>query len=139
MPQPTRVSPFTAVAAALMALTVVVHVVMGGPEVHDPLLVIVQNPVLGAFVSILWHAVTVVLIVLAVGLALLSRKSDPALELVLSGIQIGFALLFIGYGASRLGTLMIMPQWIIFLLVPALTRLGQAQRERLRQFSGTSS
>ena len=48
---------------------------------------------------------------------------------------IGYALtgstreqvLFLFYGTTRLGTVWLMPQWIVFLLVPALTRWGQSK------------
>ncbi|MFN3953629.1 MAG: hypothetical protein ACK4LQ_04190 [Pararhodobacter sp.] len=114
--------------ALLMALTVLVHVFLGGPEYHLPYQRELEDPLLRAMAAVLWHAVTVVLAVLAAGLVWLAHRPDPALEAVISGIQIGFAALFLWYGAVQLGSLVPMPQWIIFLLLPALTRLGQWQR-----------
>jgi hypothetical protein len=74
--------------------------------------------------------VTVVLVVLAGGLWVLARRDDPALEAILSGIQLGFAAIFVFYGLTRLGTVMPMNQWIIFLIIPALTRFGQSRQKR---------
>lgn len=118
---------WTRVSAALMGLTFLIHVFAGGPDVHTPLQMALTAPGLAAFAAILWHAVTVVLTVLTFGLWWLADRDDPKFEAVLSGIQIGFAALFIGYGALRLGTLWPMPQWIIFLAIPALTRFGQSR------------
>jgi uncharacterized membrane protein len=119
---------WTRFAAALMGFTVFIHVFAGGAEVHTPLQNSLSDDGLAAFAAILWHAVTVVLILITIGLWALTKRNDPMLEIVLSGIQLGFAALFIFYGLTRLGTLWPMPQWIIFLVVPALTRLGQSRR-----------
>jgi|GEM_PF-910005 len=131
-----NLSPITATAAALMAATVAIHVFLGGPEVHDPMLAVVTDTKLNAFVSVLWHAVTVVLITLTGGLAVLSFRRDLAMEAVLSGLQIGFAALFIASGLIRLGNLTDMPQWIIFLSIPLATRIGQALRPNAGSKSG---
>ena len=74
------------------------------------------------------HMVTMVLVVLAGGLWVLAQRDDPALEAILSGIQLGFAAIFVFYGLTRLGTVMPMNQWTIFLIIPALTRFGQSRR-----------
>lgn len=116
---------WTRLAAALMGATVLIHVFAGGPDVHAPLQAALPNPALAAFAAVLWHAVTVVLIALSYGLWVLARRHDPALEIVLSGVQLGFAVLFVVYGITRLGTVFDMPQWMIFLAIPALTRFGQ--------------
>jgi hypothetical protein len=119
---------WTRLAAALMALTFFIHVFGGGPEVHDPLQATLTDPFLAAFAAVLWHMVTVVLAVLAGGLWVLAGRRDPALEAILSAIQLGFAALFIVYGLTRLGTIWPMSQWIIFLAIPALTRFGQSRK-----------
>ena len=119
---------WTRLAAALMGLTVLIHVFGGGPEVHDPLQATLSDPFLAAFAAVLWHMVTVALVVLAGGLWVLAKRHDSALEAILSGIQLGFAAVFVFYGLTRLGTVMPMNQWIIFLMIPALTRFGQSRR-----------
>lgn len=119
---------WTRLAAALMGLTVFLHVFGGGPEVHDPLQAALTDPFLAAIAAVLWHAVTVVLAVLAGGLWVLAQRRDPALEAILSAIQLGLAALFVFYSLTRLGTTMPMKQWIIFLVIPALTRFGQSRK-----------
>lgn len=120
---------WTLISAGLMGLTFLLHVFGGGVEVHEPLQAALTDPMLAAFAAVLWHAVTVVIAVLAFGLWVLSSRNDPLLECVLSGIQIGFAGLFIGYGLAFLGTPWMMMQWIIFLTIPALTRFGQSRKK----------
>jgi hypothetical protein len=120
---------WTRISAALMAFTFLIHVIAGGKGVHAPLQAALTDPGLAAFAALLWHAVTVVLAVSAVGIWVLANRQDPALEAILSAIQLGLAALFIFYGLTRLGTLFLMPQWIIFLAIPLLTRFGQS-RER---------
>jgi len=111
-------------AAALMGLTVLVHAFLGGPEVYTPIRSSLLDPQLIAVLSVIWHGVTVVLFAMTLGLIWMVRHHSPALALIIAGIQVGFAALFIGYGLSDLGTLAPMPQWIIFLLIPALMALG---------------
>jgi hypothetical protein len=120
---------FTRLAAILMGLTVLLHVFGGGPEVYDPLQAALSDPFLAAFAAVLWHMTTLVQIGLAGGIWVLARRQDPALEAILSGIQLGFAALFVSYGLSRLGTVVPMSQWIIFLIIPAMTRFGQSRRK----------
>ena len=124
---------WTRLAAALMALTFFIHVFGGGPEVHDPIQAALTDPILAAFAAVLWHMVTVVVAVLACGLWVLAGRHDPALEAILSSIQLGFAALFIAYGLTRLGSILPMSQWIIFLAIPALTRFGQSRKRPQRQ------
>ncbi len=125
MPHP--VSKLTLLAAVLMAITLIVHVLAGGQGVYAPLLAETDVPGLQAFISVLWHFVTVALVVLMVGLAHLARHPNFALEATLSAMQLGLAALFIAYGIARLGTVWLMPQWTVFLLVPLLTRWGQTR------------
>lgn len=122
---------FTRLAAALMGATVLIHVFAEGGNVHSPLQAALPDPGLAAFAAVLWHAVTVVLIVLTCGLWVLAKRRDLAFEIVLSGVQVGFAAVFLFYGLSRLGTVGDMPQWVIFLAIPVLTRCGQSRRRVL--------
>ncbi len=111
-------------AAVLMSVTVVVHVVIGGREVMHPLRRSDLPPLVRAVIDVVWHAVTVVLICLAAALFWLAWNENMALLVIVNAIQIGFAVLFIYYGATQLRSLWPMPQWIIFLGVPALTTWG---------------
>jgi hypothetical protein len=113
-------------AAAASFATLGIHVLAGGPEVHDPLLAADLSVVQKAFVSILWHAVTVVLLINSA--ALLIAAVTPRLRAGLTGLVIAhyfaYAALFIGYDLSRLGDLMALPQWIIFLILVVLAQPG---------------
>lgn len=122
---------WTRLASGLMAITFFIHVFSGGPEVHAPLQSALVDEGLAAYAALLWHAVSVVLAVLAAGLWILAQRNDLPLEAILSAIQLGFAGLFVFYGLTRLGSLQIMPQWIIFLVIPALTRFGQSRRRQM--------
>lgn len=95
--------PWTRFAAALMGAAVLIHVFAGGPDVHAPLQAALPDNGLAAFAAVLWHGITVVLIVLGYGLWVLAGRRDLALEIVLSGIQIGFAALFLFLGAEPAG------------------------------------
>lgn len=129
---------WTRFAAALMGVTVMIHLFAGGPDVHAPLQAALPDPGLAAFAAVLWHAVSVVLVMLTFGLWVLAERRDLAFEAVLSGIQIGFAAIFLFYGLTRLGTFSLMPQWVIFLAIPALTRFGQS-RDRMRRTKATGA
>lgn len=111
-------------AAGALLLTTWVHVYLGGPEIHHVIQVSDLPPDLRALSAVLWHAVTIALLVFAAGCIWLARTPNPALVLLIGAIQVGYAGLFLFYGVTRLGTLWVMPQWIIFLLVPALMVIG---------------
>ncbi len=108
-------------AAGLMSVTVLIHVFMGGREVMRPLRASSLPPLVRAVMDVVWHMVTIVLIFLAAGLFWLAWHDNPALLWVVCAIQVGFAGLFIWYGITQLHSLWQMPQWIIFLGIPALT------------------
>lgn len=55
-------------AAIISTITIGLHIVGGGKEVHEPILDANLTTILKAYTSILWHAVTVVLIINSVAL-----------------------------------------------------------------------
>lgn len=111
-------------AAGLMSVTVFVHVLMGGPEIMAPLREAGLHPVIRTVMDVIWHAVTVVLFCSAVALFWLTWNPNTALLMIVSAISVGFAGLFIWYGLTQLQSLWPMPQWIVFLGVPALAVWG---------------
>lgn len=115
------------VAALMMGLTVLIHVFAGGPEIHDPIQASSLPPTVRAVAAVIWHAITWILILMAVGIAWLSRNPNPALDAMVVAIQLGFAALFLFYGTWLLGTVWPMPQWIIFTAIPALMIWGRHQ------------
>jgi len=108
-------------AAGLMSVTVLIHVWMGGPAVMRPLRASPLPRLVRAVMDVVWHGVTVVLICLAGGLFWLAWHDNLVLLWMICAIQVGFAALFIWYGATQLHSLWRMPQWIIFLGIPAMT------------------
>lgn len=113
-----------ALTAGLMAGVVLLHIIGGGAEVHIPIQASELTPTLAAFSAVLWHAVTVALIAFTGALAWMAYRPNLPLAVAVVVIQLGWAGLFIFYGIQRLDQLMIMPQWIIFTILPALTAFG---------------
>ena len=118
--------------ALLMAATVALHVFSGGPEFADPFRVELPNDHLRAMALVLWHAVTVVLIVLAGTYLALARGPNRALLWASSALQLGWAALFLGYGLGLLGQVTSLPQWVIFLAFPLLAHLAERRRSRAK-------
>lgn len=115
-------------AAVLSSLTFFVHVFAGGPEVHDPMLALAKSfPILlQAFVSVMWHAITVILAINSVALLIALRKPDLQNTIVLfvTSQYMAFAALIAFYGLVRLGSMLPMPQWIAFMLISGLAVAG---------------
>lgn len=119
-----------ATAAVLMGLTVGLHIFGGGPEIHDPIRASALPDVVRAIGSVLWHAVTWMLVLMAVALGWLSLRRNPALFVMVAAMQVGFAALFVFYGWTLLGTLWETPQWVIFSVIPAIMLFGLWQDKR---------
>ena len=119
-------NPWILIAAGLSSVTLLIHLFGGGSEVHQPILASDLSVLLKAYGSILWHAVTVVLAVnsMALLIAVRDRALQKPLVCLIVGQYFGFAVLFGIYGLSRLGTLLPMPQWIIFCLIGAVALIG---------------
>ncbi len=116
---------WTAVAAGLMLLTFFVHVFGGGPEVYTPVRGSDLPIGLVSILSVIWHAISVILLVMAAAYGWAALHPNGALIWTMATIQIGFAGLFIYYGITDLGTVWPMPQWAIFLLIPTVAAIGQ--------------
>ncbi|NLH83771.1 MAG: hypothetical protein GX458_23420 [Phyllobacteriaceae bacterium] len=114
-------------ASSLLSFAVVsVHVFAGGPDVHDPLLAAGASATLNTYVSVLWHATTAVLLVDAVALfvAAVHRGSRAALVGIVTSQYLAYAALFVGYGLHRLGSLLVTPQWIAFVVISVVALIG---------------
>lgn len=112
------------IAAALMLLTTGVHLFAGGPEIMGPILSSDLPASVRAVAEVVWHGISLILFLMALGLAWLARVPNQPLLAFILAVQVGFAALFIGLGLLRLGNLSVMPQWGIFLLVPMTAWLG---------------
>ena len=110
-------------AAGLSLVLVGAHVIGGGKDVHEPMLGSDMGKVLKAYTSILWHAVTVVLIIGTLAL-LGAAMGEAKFAWVIVAQYLGFAGLFLFYGIVRLKSIWIMPQWIAFILIAALAGIG---------------
>ena len=115
------------ICAAFMTLITGVHVIGGGPEYHAEYQSTLPTAHLTSMAGVLWHAITVNLAVMSVSLFWLARNPSAPLAAALSAIQIGWAVLFLYYGLTQLGSPWPMPQWIPFLLIPLLTFYGLRQ------------
>ncbi len=113
-------------AAVVSLLTFFIHVVGGGADVHAPIQVSSLAPQLRAISAVLWHEVSALLLVQSVALAWDARhtRRNQALLGVLLALQVSFAALFVFCGWSVLGTVWVMPQWIIFTALAALMAWG---------------
>lgn len=115
-----------AVAATLSLATVFLHVLGGGPEIHVPLLAAAPNVTLGAFITVLWHFVTVILLINSGALGLAAVRPDwrTPLAVLVSGQCFAAAILFLFYGWTRLDSVMMMPQWLLFVGIGGLAIAG---------------
>lgn len=117
-----------AAATGLMAVTVVAHVFGGGPEVNEIVSASNLPPTVRSLSSVVWHGITLMLVFATLALAYLARQENLALEAFLAAWQLGLAALFIGYGHVQLGTVWLMPQWIVFIAIPLMTYVGSQRR-----------
>jgi hypothetical protein len=115
-------------AGLLSLLTVGIHVFAGGPEVHDTMLALAGTfpPMLRAFVSVMWHAITLTLAINSAALLVAARYCSlrKALVWFVCGQYAAFAALFVFYDLQQLGSLLALPQWIVFVLISGLAAAG---------------
>ncbi|MEE9314521.1 MAG: hypothetical protein V3V02_07715 [Rhizobiaceae bacterium] len=113
-------------AGILSGITFFIHVIFGGWDVHTPLLESEIPLGLKAIVTIIWHTVSALILINTIALFISAsrRKYSGPLISIVSAQYIALAILFIFYGLLRLGTVWLMPQWIVFILIPALAYLG---------------
>ncbi len=119
-------------AGSIMVLTAGIHVFAGGPEYHDVYQSVLPTPHLAAMAAVLWHAITVNLIVSAGAYFWLAQHPSRPFLVALAAMQLGWTALFLFYGTTMLGSLWPMPQWVIFLTTVLLTIYGARQRDVAR-------
>ena len=124
-PDKTVRSRWLTAAAALIAVTTLVHVFAGGPENYTPLRNSAITPVARSTLSVVWHAITLMLALTSFGLWWLTNRREPGLWWVLFSFQAGFSLLFVIYGLADFGDITTLPQWIAFSLGAALMWMGR--------------
>ena len=118
-------------AGVLSLLTCLLHVFGGGPEIHVPILNSALSIELKAIVSVIWHWTTALLIINGLALMWAAKQTEQqAAVTVLVAMQyLAFAALFLFYGIYLLGSVVIMPQWILFLAIVLVSLVGVRKRE----------
>lgn len=102
------------------------HVFGGGVTVHVPALESDAPDLVKGFISVVWHGVTANLLICSV--MLLIAAQNVTHRTMLTGVVIAnyvaFAGLFIFYGITRLGTVLLMMPWTVFLLIVVVAAIG---------------
>jgi len=111
-------------ASLVMALTFLVHVFIGGPELYNPLRASNLSTLEWSTLSVVWHFTSMQLLLLAAALLYLARYRNSGLFSFVLATAIGFAGLFIGYGIVDLQSIALMPQWTAFSVVAGLMVWG---------------
>lgn len=127
-----------AVAGALSLALTAIHIFGGGPDVHVPLLESNASDVVKGFASVVWHGVTVTLLICSVMLLIAAKSATH--RSMLTGLVVvnylAFTGLFLFYGIIRLGTIFLMPPWIGFLVIVLVALFGLST-DRRNQISMT--
>jgi hypothetical protein len=108
-------------AAVLMALTTIAHLFGGTVQIMTPIIETQSlDPAIRSISMVVWHMVTLVLLLTTLAIGYIARTESPALKWFIIASQIGFALIFLFYNIKDFGAIFVMPQWVAFVLCPAL-------------------
>ncbi len=118
-------------ACGLTVLTIGAHVLLGGPEIHTPVLQSALSPDVKAVVSVIWHGITAVMGLSALWLGLAITRRHLGAVPFIAAQYFSFSALFLFYGATWLGSAFVFPQWYIFLILGALASIGYWRRGRV--------
>lgn len=113
-------------AALLSSLTLGIHVFAGGSDVHIPILESELSDPLKTIISVIWHAITAILLINAIALVYAGFNPDykKPIILLISAQYFFWAGLFIFYGIKDFASIWTMPQWIAFIIIPILAIAG---------------
>lgn len=113
-------------SGVISLLLMLIHAFVGGPEVHEAVLVSDLEPLAIAVLTVVWHATTAFMLVNGVLLIWgASRERYAAgIALVVIGQYASFTLLFLYCSLAQLGNLVGMPQWIAFAIVSGCIAMG---------------
>lgn len=118
-------SKFIASAALVSGLTLIAHFFGGGPEYHTTAWLSDMSIDQKTIYSLLWHAITALLLVNTVALVIAARGVyQRPLVLLVVAQYLAIGGLFIFFGLQNLGTIWQQPQWIAFTLISALAMFG---------------
>ncbi|MCF6273705.1 MAG: hypothetical protein L3J37_11060 [Rhodobacteraceae bacterium] len=111
-------------ATVLTIVTIGAHVIGGGPEIHKPVLESELAKDVKAVVSVIWHAITAILVLSAIWMGLAAMGRGSGAVPYIAAQFFAFSGLFMLYGALRLGSPFIFPQVYIFLILGLLAGVG---------------
>ena len=113
-------------AGILGFVTVLLHEIGGGAGVHVPILESSLSVDLKAISSVIWHGIGAILLINS-GATLLAAWSEnlrrPLIFLICVQYA-AFTMLFLYYGITRQNSVLLMPQWTIFLVLIGLLLMG---------------
>ncbi len=118
---------FAYITAGILSLaTAALHVFGGGPEFHDPMLKSSADVPLKAMFSILWHVATAMFVFNGAALFLVSRSALTArpIGILIFAQFTAFAILFLWYGYTYLGSIWPLSQWLIFVIINVVIAFG---------------
>ncbi|WP_237155218.1 hypothetical protein [Oryzibacter oryziterrae] len=102
-----------------------VHVFFGGPEIDVPIQATGLDPRVLAVAAVVWHGVTVVMLINALLLAAAALSADWRMAAAGAAFQfLAYAGLFLTYNLSRFGSLWTLPQWIAFVAIALIIGAG---------------
>lgn len=102
---------------SVMALTVVAHVFGGGPEIWVPVYESTLSETVRITMGLVWHGLSVLFVIMA-GLSLVAYfkpQLGAGINVSLAPINLGLGGLALIYGFASTGSLLVLPQWILFL------------------------
>lgn len=114
-----------AVAGAASAVTLVIHVILGGKYIARPLLKSADMSQTAKFTNYFcWHLVTIFIGVMAFSFLAAAMRGEYALGLTMTFAAMLSALLNAGIVLVNKQSFKLMPQWLLFLVIAILGGLG---------------
>ena len=119
-------------AAALSSVLAAAHIIGGTPDFLAPVLLSDLAPEVRAVAAIVWHGVSVLLIVNSAVLiaATMNRPAGRGGAVWVALQYLGFTGLFLFYGITRLGNVTALPQWSVIGVISVLVFVGIRQGRR---------
>lgn len=126
MVEKSRRNNFFAVAAIFSAMTLMIHICLGGPETIDPLFASGEMPEQARFtLYYVWHLASILIGFLVIGFALVWR--DPS-NYQLAGVLTGIAIAAAVWDLFMVSIFSLSPitygQWILFAAIAGCALLG---------------
>ena len=113
-------------AAAISLATTGLHVIGGTPEIMAPLNASDAPALSKGIAEVIWNQITLLLIVSVWVFWRAARNPEKAYELssAIIVLYLGITLLFIASGLGLFGSIWVMPQWTLFLVMAVLAIVG---------------